>query len=281
MKRIPFATFRPTFEEVCRVRSDLSSVRFLPLDVATAVAVVNANKVKKKTKKTNDIAAKVDIEVDSIQQDEDDVKEIPRLIQLVNEGDVNGVKELLLSGGEEKDSKVNEADTNCMTALHHAASKNAVSLVGFLLEQGANPALLDLHNRPPYFLCSSKETRNAFRRYMGEHPNAWDYVTAQIPEVLTSDMEQRKKDKESEKRKRARERKKQQRKEAAQQEQKEAARQEEMERKIAAGMACDLCGKYAGKSPFTRLEYKYCSTDCVNGHKRKLMSEAALRRLGG
>ena len=81
---------------------------------------------------------------------------------------------------------------------------------------------------------------------MGEHPNAWDYVTAQIPEVLTSDMEQRKKDKESEKRKRARERKKQQRKEAAQQEQKEAARQEEMERKIAAGMACDLCGKYAG-----------------------------------
>lgn len=167
-----------------------------------------------------------------------------------------------------------------MSALHHAAAKNAVSILEYLLEQGANPALVDLHNRPPYFLCGTKEARNAFRRYMAEHPDAWDYATAQIPEGLTSEMEQRKKEKEAEKRKRARERKKQQKKEAAEQKREEEARQEELERKIAAGLACDFCGKYAGKSPFTRLDFKYCSTGCVNGHKRKLMSEAALRRLG-
>uniref|UniRef100_A0AAV1UHX9 VLRF1 domain-containing protein n=1 Tax=Peronospora matthiolae TaxID=2874970 RepID=A0AAV1UHX9_9STRA len=280
LKRIPFATFRPTFEEVCRVRSDLSSVRFLPLEAATTSSVVSASKVKKKTKKASDAASKVEIGTVGIQQEEEEEVEVPLLIQLVNDGDLKGVEELFLHV-DEKDSKVNEVDVNFMTALHHAAEKNAVSMVRFLLEQGANPALLDLHNRPPYFLCSSKETRNAFRRYMGEHPDAWDYVAAQIPEVLTTDMEQRKRDKEAEKRKRARERKKQQKKELVQQKQEEVARQEEMERKIAAGLACDLCGKYAGKSPFTRLEYKYCSTECVNGHKRKLMSEAALRRLGG
>ncbi|OWZ24388.1 hypothetical protein PHMEG_000567 [Phytophthora megakarya] len=279
LKRIPFATFRPTFEEVCRVRSDLSSVRFSPLEAETPSPTDSTKKSKtKKKKQTSNPALEAETKVDTATQVEE--KEVPRIIQLVSDGDLKSIKELL-SSAEEKDIEVNEVDAKFMTALHHAAAKNAVSMVEYLLEQGANPALLDLHNRPPYFLCGTKDTRNAFRRYMGEHPDAWDYVTAQIPEGLTSEMEQRKKEKEAEKRKRARERKKQQKKEAAEQKREETARQEELERKIAAGLACDFCGKYAGKSPFTRLEYKYCSTDCVNGHKRKLMSEAALRRLGG
>lgn len=32
---------------------------------------------------------------------------------------------------------------------------------------------------------------------------------------------------------------------------------------------------------YTRLEYIYCSTDCVQNHKRALLAEAAMRRLGG
>jgi ankyrin repeat protein len=281
LKRIPFATFRPTFEEVCRVRSDLSSVRVSPLEAETPSPAGSAKKSKKnKSKQSNDQAADAEAKAEAPKEPVEEEEDVPRIIELVNAGDLKGIKELL-SNAEEKDIAVNEVDAKFMTALHHAADKNEVSIVEYLLEQGANPALLDLHNRPPFFLCSTKEARNAFRRYMGEHPNAWDYATAQIPEGLTSEMEQRKKEKEAEKRRRARERKKQQKKEAAEQKREEAARQEELERKIAAGLACDFCGKYAGKSPFTRLEFKYCSTDCVNGHKRKLMSEAALRRLGG
>ncbi|ETK89597.1 hypothetical protein F441_06515 [Phytophthora nicotianae CJ01A1] len=278
LKRIPFATFRPTFEEVCRVRSDLSTVRFSPLEAETPSPTYSVKKSKKKNnkKQTSDPAPETEVKAETSEEEE----KVPQIIQLVNDGDLKGIKELL-SNAEEKDIEVNVVDAKFMTALHHAAAKDAVPMVEYLLEQGANPALLDLHNRPPYFLCNSKESRNAFRRYMGEHPYAWDYSTAQIPEGLTSEMEQRKKEKEAEKRKRARERKKQQKKEAAEQKRIEAERQEELERKIAAGMACDFCGKYAGKSPFTRLEFKYCSTDCVNDHKRKLMREAALRRLGG
>ncbi|KAG6613539.1 Ankyrin repeat protein [Phytophthora cinnamomi] len=280
VRRIPFATFRPTFEEVCRVRSDLSSVRFSPLEAEASSPVDNAKKSKKKKKKQpKDSPSSAEGKVEAPNEEEEE-EEVPRIVQLVNDGDLKAIKQLL-SSAEEKDAEVNEVDAKFMTALHHAAAKDAISTVEYLLEQGANPTLLDLHSRPPYFLCGTKETRNAFRRYMGEHPDAWDYAAAQIPEGLTTEMEQRKKEKEAEKRKRARERKKQQKKEAAEQKREEEARQEELERKIAAGLACDFCGKYAGKSPFTRLEFKYCSTDCVNGHKRKLMSEAALRRLGG
>ncbi|KAG6967293.1 hypothetical protein JG687_00004352 [Phytophthora cactorum] len=260
LKRIPFATFRPTFEEVCRVRSDLSTVRFSPLEAETPSPTDSVKKSKKK-KQTSDPAPEAEVKPDTSEEEEEE--EVPQIIQQVNDGDLKGVKKLL-SNAEEKDIEVNVADTKFMTALHYAAAKNAIPMVEYLLDQGANPALLDLHNRPPYFLCNSKESRNAFRRYMGEHPGAWDYATAQIPEGLTSEMEQRKKEKEAEKRKRARERKKQQKKEAAEQKRIEAERQEELERKIAAGLACDFCGKYAGKSPFSRLEFKYCSTDCKN-----------------
>ncbi|GMF34689.1 unnamed protein product [Phytophthora fragariaefolia] len=282
LKRIPFATFRPTFEEVCRVRSDLNSVRFSPLEAEASCSVDNAKKSKKQTKNpSNNSSSHAEANAEAPKKDEEEEEdEVPHIIQLVNDGDLKAIKEML-SGGDVNDIGVNDVDAKFMTALHHAAARNAVSIVEYLLKQGANPAMLDLHNRPPYFLCDTKETRNAFRRYMGENPDAWDYAKAQIPKGLTSEMEQRKKEKEAEKRKRARERKKLQKKEAAEHKREEEARQEELERKIAAGLACDFCGKYAGKSPFTRLEFKYCSTDCVNGHKRKLMSEAALRRLGG
>ncbi|KAG7402304.1 Ankyrin repeat and zinc finger domain-containing protein 1 [Phytophthora boehmeriae] len=282
LKRIPFATFRPTFEEVCRVRSDLSSVRFSPLETSTQSPAKSSKNAEKKGKKKQPSTPPPVAETVSKEVEEEDNEPVPppHIVQLAIDGNLKGIKELLTSS-KAGDVDVNETDENFMTALHHAAAKNAVSIVEHLLKYGANPARLDLRSRPPYFLCTSKETRNAFRRYMAEHPDAWDYSTAQIPEGLTSEMEQRKKEKEAEKRRRAKERKKLQKREAAEQKREEAARQEELERKIAAGLACDFCGKYAGKTPFTRLEFKYCSTNCVNGHKRKLMSEAALRRLGG
>lgn len=202
----------------------------------------------------------------------------PRIVEVAKSGSLKELKELL---DAEEQVDINAVDEKSMTALHHAAAKGDASAMELLLSRGANPSLLDLHGRPPYFLCNAKETRNVLRRFMAENSEAWDYSTSQIPDGLTSEMEQRKKEKEAEKRRRAKERKKQQKKQAAEEQAREAARKEDEERKIAAGLACDFCGKYAGKSPFTRLEFKYCSTDCVNAHKRKLMSEAALRRLGG
>ncbi|TDH70724.1 hypothetical protein CCR75_008289 [Bremia lactucae] len=279
LKRIPFTTFRPTFEEVCRVYSELRTVRFAPLASKEKPLPGSIKMLKKKNSKKSCAPAP-----ETVQKAEATVvvkkEELPLIIQLVISDDMIRLKELL-SNADEGDVSVNAADANLMTALHHAAANNLVLMVEYLLQHGADPALLDLHNRPPYYLCSIKETRNTFRRYMGKHPDAWDYKMAQIPEGLTAEMEQRKSEKEAEKRKRAKDRKKQQKKEAAEQRRIEAERQEELDRKIAMGMSCGFCSKYAGKSPLTRLEYKYCSTDCVNSHKRQLMSEAALRRFTG
>ena len=49
------------------------------------------------------------------------------------------------------------------------------------------------------------------------------------------------------------------------------------------GRVCDCCKKpiRGRKNVFKRLEYQYCSTKCVNDHKRELMASAALARFGG
>ncbi|KAJ1474781.1 hypothetical protein T484DRAFT_1830926 [Baffinella frigidus] len=36
------------------------------------------------------------------------------------------------------------------------------------------------------------------------------------------------------------------------------------------GSMCDFCGKAAGGAPFHRLNYNYCSTQCVLAHKAAL-----------
>ncbi|TMW63284.1 hypothetical protein Poli38472_002225 [Pythium oligandrum] len=276
LRRIPFATFRPTFEEVCRVRSELSSVKFAPIPVAASPVEAKTGRASaSRDAQEQKIEIKADAEVGKA---EEEPVVLPPLSELVRSGTLAQVKSFV---EETQDIDVNVVDTNFMSALHHAVELNATQVVQYLLEHGANPSLLDLRSRPPYFLCTSKEMRNAFRRYMAANPDAWDYSASQIPSGLTDDMEQKKKEKEAEKRRRARERKKQQKKDEAEQKQKEEEAKAEQERKVAAGLACDFCGKYAGKSPFKRLEYKYCSTDCVNNHRRKLMSEAALKRLGG
>ncbi|GAB9472502.1 Ankyrin repeat protein [Globisporangium polare] len=278
LRRIPFATFRPTFEELCRVRSDLSSVRFSPLPAEPSPSSSD-NKAKRQSDQGGKMGDQLAAVVEEVEAEEPEV--FPPVIELVLDGELSKLKELDLTPVEGNTSTgVNALDSNFMTALHHAAAKDSVAMVGYLLESGANPSLLDLRSRPPYLLCSTKETRNAFRRFLADHPNAWDYAASQIPTALTSEMEQKKKEKEAEKRRRAKERKKQQKKDANEAQEQELARKEEEERQAALGKACDMCGKYAGKTPFLRLEYKYCSTDCVNAHKRKLMSEAALRRFG-
>lgn len=282
LRRIPFATFRPTFEELCRVRAELSSVRFAPLPATPSPSDKPAKAAKAKAKMSDrasdattdgsaqETAAKAE-------KEEETVEPLPLIIQLAVDGALSELKALESITSDD----VNAVDaTHLMTALHYAAANDAAPIVTFLLEHGANPSLLDLRSRPAYALCSAKETRNAFRRFLAEHPDAWDYTASQIPTALTTEMEQKKKDKEAEKRRRAKERKKQQKREAADAQARETAQREEAERQAAVGKACDACGKFAGKSPLLRLEYKYCSSECVLAHKRELMREAALRRFG-
>lgn len=62
----------------------------------------------------------------------------------------------------------------------------------------------------------------------------------------------------------------------------EAEAENRRKRGLAAAGHCDTCGNaLVAKKAFSRFEFRYCSSDCANLHKRKLAADAAERRFNG
>lgn len=198
-----------------------------------------------------------------------------------------------------------------MTPLHLVSSykgenmSDAAMCIILLLEYGhANPCIVDLHGRPPYFLAAHEKLRDAFRLArgtLGEEYCAWDQ-DAKVDPPLTQDLLQQKKDKAADKKRRQRARQKEQKaKEKKQAEEKARLdrhkEEEELKKqdakRIRDGLkpkalstsnennVCDFCQKKVIKRSqmFFRIGYAYCSTDCVRAHQRELMATAAIARL--
>ena len=185
----------------------------------------------------------------------------------------------------------------------------AAEVVLELLVMGhADPVRVDARNRPPYFLASHEKVRNAFRMaraQLGEDYCDWE--TAKVGSPLTEKELQLRKDKEVDKKKKKRARQKEKRiKERAQQEEMEIQLKQQQEeekgkileaKRIRDGLAtgrsnnssggggknvCDYCqtickGRQRSQM-YKRLEYSYCSPECVQKHKRELMAAAAMAR---
>jgi len=193
------------------------------------------------------------------------------------------------------------------TALHIAASsthQNAPFLLNTLLIQGhADPCAIDSRGRPPYFVTASDKLREAFRLArgtLGEDYCSWD-DDAKVGPPLSEDDVQLKKQKAAEKKRKQRARQKERKaaekaaaEEAALKERQEAEKkqQEEDAKRMRDGLkpkakapnACDYCQKVTGKrrsQMFQRLDYVYCSSDCVKKHQRELSAAAAAKRMGG
>jgi hypothetical protein len=214
--------------------------------------------------------------------------ETPPLLRAVEENDPVALAALLsrpalsssLDYMDIDNVNVRDTDGSGRTALHIAAAANAVSSITLLLEHGADPCAMDNHQRVPYFLAATKEARNAFRRYRALAPTQWDYECAHIPDALTDEMEALKKEKEKEKKKRAKERKKMAAAANAEKERAAAVAEEARVARLAKESACAMCGEPSGQAPFQRLQFQYCSSKCVQDHKRELMVEAAMKRQG-
>ena len=56
-----------------------------------------------------------------------------------------------------------------------------------LLDSGHDPAASDSQGRKAYWLCKFKSTRDAFRRHMAAHPEAWVWAEAGVHDALTPD----------------------------------------------------------------------------------------------
>ncbi|XP_062972867.1 tRNA endonuclease ANKZF1 [Elgaria multicarinata webbii] len=183
-------------------------------------------------------------------------------------------------------------DESGWTLLHVAAAAGRSAVVRLLLETGADPALRDIQEQPPYCVSANKQTRGEFRRFMGEQPEKYDYVRAQVPGPLTAEMEARQAE-----RRRAQKAQRKQR-EREEREAQQLLEQEEdekrrfallsdrekralaAERRLASQLKdsgtslsntrrCWLCGEsLLGRIPFHYLDFSFCSTSCLRAHRQ-------------
>jgi len=310
IRKIPLDVGRPTFESVCAVYEIMTQVY---VGEVTAGEECKEEVVDESTMK-NVISDKVKKE--DIHKKEVVVKEFPRMTPLhtfAAEGNVEGLEELLESDPDAcAELMEHGAGPDFMAPLHYAADSTsqdvdpgtAAAIVSLLLVRGkANPCSVDARNRVPYFLASHDKVREAFRRARAElGEDVWPWDAAKVGPALTVEDLVSKKEKAAEKKRRqrarqkekkAREKAKAQAMEQRKMEEEEKRKQEEDAKRIRDGLApkkstatnvCDYCqtvckGKRRNQM-FQRLDYVYCCSDCVQKHKRELMAQAALSRLG-
>ncbi|XP_032073618.1 ankyrin repeat and zinc finger domain-containing protein 1 [Thamnophis elegans] len=183
-------------------------------------------------------------------------------------------------------------DESGWTVLHVAAAAGRTAVVRLLLESGADPAIRDRKEQPPYCVSTNKQTRNEFRRFMGEQPDRYDYTRAQVPGPLTAEMEARQAERRRAQKalRKQREREDREAQLLLEQEQEEKRRfallsdREKRalmaERRFASQLKdagasltntrrCWFCGEsLLGCIPFHYLDFSFCSTNCLQAHRR-------------
>uniref|UniRef100_A0A8D0C1C7 Ankyrin repeat and zinc finger peptidyl tRNA hydrolase 1 n=1 Tax=Salvator merianae TaxID=96440 RepID=A0A8D0C1C7_SALMN len=184
-------------------------------------------------------------------------------------------------------------DESGWTLLHVAAAAGRSEVVRLLLEAGADPAVRDRQEQPPYCVSANKQTRNEFRRFMSEQPQKYNYTQAQVPGPLTTEMEARQAE-----RRRAHKAQRKQREKEEREAQQLRAQEEDEKRRFAAlsdrekcalaaerrlvsqlkdsstilnnTRRCWLCGEsLLGRIPFHYLEFSFCSTNCLRTHRQR------------
>ncbi|NXG79672.1 ANKZ1 protein, partial [Baryphthengus martii] len=189
-------------------------------------------------------------------------------------------------------SLLNEAlDERGCTLLHVAARAGKAEAVSLLLEAGADPALRDGQDRTPYCISADKPTRNAFRKFMVDHPDKYDYSRAKVPGPLTQEMEAKKLEKKRAQKAQRKQREQAQREERERREREQGEKQRfaalsdrekralAAERRLAAQLQdagttlanvsrCWQCGEsLLGRIPFHYLDFSFCSTICLQTHR--------------
>nr|XP_046259765.1 ankyrin repeat and zinc finger domain-containing protein 1 isoform X2 [Scatophagus argus] len=183
-------------------------------------------------------------------------------------------------------------DSSGFTLLHVASAAAQKAAVRLLLDTGADPACRDKKGQTPYVVAPDKDTRNVFRKYMGENPDKYDYRKAQVPGPLTAEIEskqlEKKKAQKALRKQREKEQKEEKRKQELEAEEKKrfasltdrekralAAERRLAEQAASTGISlsnakrCWFCGEsLLGKIPFQYLDYSFCTPRCVQAHRK-------------
>jgi len=315
IRRVPLDLGRPSFENVCLIHSVLTT-----LSVRERVAVnENEEQLSGTNNKEQDLTEKKEQSVKDVETPKKrafviDAPPLTALHIAAQNGDAGAIRIIFENCSDDADALleqvINAAGETLMTPLHYAAEssimvdpENAAGCVRLLLEEGhADPCLVDARGRVPYFLASQDKVRDAFRiarAILGEGYCDWD--ASKVGPPLTMDEIDRKNEREAEKKrkKRARQKEKKAKEKADQKEAEERLKeaqerekQEEEAKRVRDGLqgtkssggVCDFCQTVCkGRKRtqmFQRLGYSYCSTECVQKHKRELMAAAATARFG-
>lgn len=176
---------------------------------------------------------------------------------------------------------------NLWAPLHWAAEIGNSDYITRILSFGADPTARDIRGRTPYFICKTKDARDAFRRYRATAESQWNWTDAGVPEGLTAEMERMQKEKEKEKKKRAKQKKLEQK----EKEKTEAVRSAEkcddqvpippgeLKTRAASAGVCAKCNISLFRKTITSISgFECCSADCAAKLKRKLAADAAIAR---
>ena len=295
VRSIPFPTQRPTLQEVKNAHRKLTTVK---MDLAEAEPEPPAEAEpapQQPPAPPGDAApAAAPAPLPAPQFVVSRLGETLRGIVASRDGDALSAALGALSS-EERLAVLVERDEEGSTLLHVCCAAGSADGVLMLLEAGADPTLRDFRSRTPPQCCEAKAQRDAFRRFRAAAPERFDWTALGVGDAITEATEEeaqrRRREKAREKKRRQRlnkkKRKDEEQQEAeAQRERDELRRKREKEQKALEEQnapRCDACGKRLRPSftPFYRLDYTYCSSKCIQDHKRQLMAEAAARRFGG
>ncbi|KAM4024077.1 tRNA endonuclease ANKZF1 [Anomaloglossus baeobatrachus] len=179
------------------------------------------------------------------------------------------------------------------TLLHVAASAGHGEVACLLMDAGWDPTLRDSNAQTPYSLSADKRTRNSFRKYREENPDKYNYGKSQIPGPILEEVEARKAEKKRAQRAQRKQKEKDDKEERLKREAEEAEKKRfaalsdrekramAAERRLAAQLSvsketaatnvrrCWQCGEsLLGKIPFEYLEFSFCTTRCLQEHRR-------------
>ncbi|KAJ4933128.1 hypothetical protein JOQ06_029964 [Pogonophryne albipinna] len=289
-------------EELSNIEADEEIPEEVPEDTPaedTPQETQSKNKRKRKAKSTKQLEENADDSSEYGLRDE--------VFTACKVGDVDALCRLLQLPGETSESQEQQEnnpldvqspltllnkplDSSGFTLLHVASAAAQKAVVRLLLEAGADPACRDNKGQPPYIVATDKDTRNVFRKYMGENPDKYDYSKAQVPGPLTAEIESKKAEKKKAqnaiKKQREKGQKEEKRKQELEAEEKKrfasltdrekralAAEKRLAEQVAATGVSnvkrCWSCGEsLLGKVPFQYLEYSFCTPRCVQEHRK-------------
>lgn len=309
IRRVPIDTGRPTFEGVSLVHSVMMRATLREWQMPVIEPSTEGTPSTAKEEKLPNTNKHIEP-----QEKKKMVETIPltELHHAAKVGDLQAIKTILESEDVSSADMQQLAGEDFMSPLHFAAestanvdASSAAESVYTLLVQGrANPTLVDGRHRVPVFLATNDKVRDAFRMAratLGEDFCDWEKDAKVGPPLTDEDVQARKEkelEKKRQKRARQKEKKAMERADAAEieenkRQQEALIKQQDDAKRVRDGLqtkatsatnVCDFCQKVCrGKrrnQMFQRLDYVYCSSECVQKHKRELMAAAAMARFG-